>query len=369
MLKSLSPKARRNIARIIPFGVIWYVSSLVFLIVEYAAAGGLNKLPSTAIQIDFEIFFFMSLAVSAVGLIIGIIELVYLNNVFVKKSFTKKILYKTFLYTLLLFVITAGTFPIAASMELNTSLLDKRVWHKLSEFLTSITHLSTAVQLAIALGVSLFYSEISENIGHRVLINFFTGKYHTPKEENRIFMFADMKSSTSIAEKIGHVKYFELLKEYYFDLSDAIVKYSGEVYQYVGDEIVVSWEFKAGIRDNNCIKCFFAMKKDLKKRTDWYMKSFGVLPEFKAGYHFGKVTTGEIGALKKEIIFTGDVLNATARIQGLCNHYQVDLLVSNDLKKNLELATEFKVNLLGENELRGKTEKIKLCTVTQNENS
>jgi len=69
---------------------------------------------------------------------------------------------------------------------------------------------------------------------------------------------------------------------------------------------------------------FFAMKEDLRKRADWYNKDFGLLPAFKAGLHFGKVTTGEIGALKKEIIFTGDVLNTTARIQGLCNHHKVD---------------------------------------------
>ena len=57
------------------------------------------------------------------------------------------------------------------------------------------------------------------------------------------------------------------------------------------------------------------LKNRLKSRTAWYNQKFGVNPDFKAGIHLGEVTTGEIGALKKEIIFTGDVLNTTARIQ------------------------------------------------------
>jgi adenylate cyclase len=85
------------------------------------------------------------------------------------------------------------------------------------------------------------------------------------------------------------------------------------------------------------------------------------LPQFKAGLHCGKVTTGEIGVIKKEIIFTGDVLNTTARIQGLCNHYDVDILVSADLVK--KLGGSLRVVTMGENELRGRGEKIELFTI------
>ena len=359
----LSPKAKRNISRIIPFGLIWFVFGLIFFIVETAATGGLDQRPSVAIEIDLQIFIFGTLATTILGLFVGSVEVLYLNRVFAKKSLTRKILYKILFYVWIMFMITVIAYPIAASMELNTNILDKRVWNKLHVFLTSFTYLSTDLQLAVLLGVSLFYAEISEHIGHGILINFFTGKYHSPKEEKRIFMFSDMKSSTTIAEKLGHIKYFELLREYYFDLSEAIIKYSGEIYQYIGDEIVVSWKYKDGIENNNCIKCFFAMKEDLGKRADWYNKNFGLMPTFKAGLHYGKVTTGEIGALKKEIIFTGDVLNSTARIQGLCNQYKVDLLISDDLKNSLNLDSEFQIKSLGKNELRGKIENIELYTI------
>jgi adenylate cyclase len=359
----LSPKAKRNIIRILPFGVIWFFFSLIFLISDYAAVGDLDNIPESAIKLDLRIFFFASLAVSAVGLLVGAVELVYMNNRFAKKSLTRKLVYKTLFYSLFLFIVTVVTFPIAASMELGTGLLDPRVWDKLFAFLVSKTHLSTAIQLSAMLGVSLFYAEISEHMGHGVLINFFTGKYHTPKEETRIFMFSDMKSSTQIAEQLGHIKYFELLRAYYDDLSDGIVAHAGEIYQYVGDEVVVSWPVAEGLKDRNCINCFFAMKKDLRDRADWYRQRFGVVPDFKAGFHVGAVTTGEIGALKKEIIFTGDVLNATARIQALCNVHDVDLLMSGELYECLDLGDGFQVRSLGETRLRGKEQEVELVTL------
>ena len=182
-------------------------------------------------------------------------------------------------------------------------------------------------------------------------------------------MFLDMKASTTIAEQIGHVRYFEMLREYFSDLSNSIVKYSGEIYQYVGDEIVISWKLRNGLRNNNCIECFFSMKEEIRKEFGNYHKKFGLLPEFKAGMHIGSVTTGEIGVIKKEIIFTGDVLNTTSRIQGLCNTYSVDILISDALMKRLHLDSDFQVQTLGENELRGRGEKVKLYTILQDKHS
>ncbi|MFK7848271.1 MAG: adenylate/guanylate cyclase domain-containing protein [Rhodothermales bacterium] len=363
MLKQLSPKTRRNISRVLPFGVIWFLFSQIFLISDYAAVGDLNDIPDTAIKLDLGIYFFATLAVCVLGLVVGAIELVYLNNRFSQKSFGRKILYKTLFYTFLLFCVVVISFPIAASMELGTSVLDKQVWDKLFSFLISKTLLGTVIQLGTMLGVSLFYAEISEHMGHRVLINFFSGKYHTPKEETRIFMFSDMKSSTQIAEQLGHTRYYELLRAYYSDLSDGIISYGGEIYQYVGDEVVVSWPAEKGVKNQNCLACFFAMKQALENRAGWYQQRFGLVPDFKAGFHVGAVTTGEIGALKKEIIFTGDVLNATARIQGLCNEYNVELLISGDLLEQINVSENFNVRSLGQCELRGKTRSVELFTL------
>lgn len=363
LFKRLSPRTKLNVVRILPFGIIWFLFDQIFFISDYSARGNFEDIPDTAIQLDLSIIIFGSVAVTIVGLLVGAVEIIYLNRRFSTKTLTQKVVYKTLFYSVLLLGVILVTFPVAVSMELNTSPFSGLVWERLKAFMFSASLLNTVIQLSTMLGTSLFYSEISEHIGHGVLIKFLTGRYHTPKEETRIFMFSDMKDSTRIAEQLGHARYFELLRAYYQDLSGGIVSNAGEIYQYVGDEVVVSWPVESGLQDNNCIRCFFGMKADLMAKAEWYRQEFGVAPDFKAGLHLGNVTTGEIGALKKEIIFTGDILNATARIQGLCNKHDVDLLVSGDLLSRLQLDKGVGVESLGQCELRGKTKRVELHTI------
>ena len=176
-------------------------------------------------------------------------------------------------------------------------------------------------------------------------------------------MFLDMRSSTTIAEKIGNEKYFNLLNSLISDITSSILNNEGEIYQYVGDEIVISWSMKKGIRNGNCLRCFIEIQKKLVHLGTSYKKKYGLIPELKAGIHHGHVMAGEIGIIKKDIIYSGDVLNTTARIQGQCNQYGVDILIS---KETIDLIPNLKsYNLvpLGSIELRGKAIKIDLNTI------
>lgn len=175
-------------------------------------------------------------------------------------------------------------------------------------------------------------------------------------------MFLDMKSSTTIAESLGHIKYFELLDTYYNIMSDPIINSYGEVYQYIGDEIVISWKPGNGISEANCIKCFFDIRDQLNKQREVLLQEYGFEIGFKAGIHFGEVTIGEIGALKKEIVFTGDVLNTTARIQSLCKKLNADLLISGAIKELLP-HSNYQYSSKGEIELEGRNKKEELFSV------
>lgn len=360
MLLRLSPRARRNVLRILPFGVIWLLVAQVLLASDYAATGGFANPISTDIQPDLPILIFANVAVFVVGLTVGAVELLYLNRLFAPRSFTEKIIGKTVFYMVLLGGVILATFPVAAAMEMDTSLLDERVWERLRSFLISTTSLSAGIQLATSLVVSLFYAEISEHLGHQVLTNFLTGRYHKPTEERRVFLFSDMNSSTQFAEELGHRGYFELLRAYYDSLADAIIDHRGEVYQYIGDEIVISWPEKAGLENSECIRCVLRMTDDLRSQAPWFKDRFGLVPSFTAGMQLGSVTTGEIGALKKEIVFTGDVLNQTSRIQGLCREMEVDVLLGDELRAHLTSGKGWEFKSLGSHVLRGKERPVEL---------
>jgi adenylate cyclase len=94
--------------------------------------------------------------------------------------------------------------------------------------------------------IILFIRNINALIGPGILLKFVMGRYFHPREEQRIFMFLDLNSSTAIAEQIGHLRFHSLLSDFFFDISMPILHNKGEVYKYVGDEIIVTWDIKNG---------------------------------------------------------------------------------------------------------------------------
>ena len=247
----MHPVLRRNLSRILPFGLIWVVFSIVYLLLEKGLLGNINYYPSTGNPYSFSgSFLTTTLSALATGLFVGSLETLYLHKVFQKRSFTMKMVAKTGIYVFIMLSFLIITSLINNARELNAGLFSPQLWAHIDSFFNNLAFWSVQIYMAVIISITLFYYEVQENIGSEVLRNFLTGKYHSPVQEERIFVFLDMKSSTTIAEKLGHVEYFKMLQEYYSDLSSPITKFSGEIYQYVGDEIVVSWKPKNGLDDS-----------------------------------------------------------------------------------------------------------------------
>ncbi len=120
---------------------------------------------------------------------------------------------------------------------------------------------------------------------------------------------------------------------------------------------------ETAFRDANCIRVFIEIVAEIHSRRHHYLKEFAHVPEFKAGLHFGKVITAEIGDLKKEIVYNGDVLNTTARIESLCNQFGHKLIASEALVQSLSLPEFIKPISLGNISLRGKAEAMPLVAL------
>ncbi|WP_026231771.1 adenylate/guanylate cyclase domain-containing protein [Neolewinella persica] len=229
------------------------------------------------------------------------------------------------------------------------------------------TDIKNIVFWMIIVILAYFFLEMNNKFGPGKLGKIFLGKFNTPVEEERIFMFLDLKSSTTIAEQLGGVAYHLFLKELFSDVTAPILETGGEIYQYVGDEIVLSWEVGHPENSANCIRCFFAIQQLLDKEESKYLRKFGVKPHFKAGAHYGSVIVGEIGVIKRDITYSGDVLNTTARIQGMCNELETIFLMSKSL---FELAgsdaSRWTIERKGKIPLKGKKEAMDLMSVELN---
>ena len=151
---------------------------------------------------------------------------------------------------------------------------------------------------------------------------------------------------------------FDLLKYFSDELPDTRVI----MMTAYSDLDVAIKAIKEGADNANCIRCFFDIVDSMDGLSDKYMDKYHLIPGFKAGMHCGKVITGVVGTYKKEIVYTGDVLNTTSRIEGQCNHYKVNLLFSKDLKDKIQHVNQCGFVKIGEINLRGKKSHIALYT-------
>ena len=158
------------------------------------------------------------------------------------------------------------------------------------------------------------------------------------------------------------------MNDFYSIITDPIINHNGEIYQYVGDEVVVTWDLENKNHKDKCITCFFEIQTKIFEQRKKFLNSYGLFPEFKAGIHSGKVTVGEIGILKRDIIYTGDVLNTTSRIQEACNEFNTELLVSEEVIQLLSEPEIYMINNIGEITFKGKSKKVKVVSVKKRMN-
>ena len=171
------------------------------------------------------------------GLSFGIFELFTPKKLTLrlkKMPFILLIVVKATIYTILVVLVTS---IIGFISGLIMGLKIEQFWQSMfdrGQFITIITTLFCYM-------IIIFFLQLSRIMGNGVLAKFLSGKYHKPVEEERIFMFLDLKSSTTIAEKIGHKKFYGMLNNFFGLITEPVLQTRAEIYQYVGDEIVFTW--------------------------------------------------------------------------------------------------------------------------------
>lgn len=291
-----------------------------------------------------------------IGLFVGILEEFVFIKVFQNKSFLTVSIIRALIYTVLTSIVLCFVLSIEISFIEKISYPEAVIQYLIGP-LFQRDFLFTFIFIILM----LFIFQILLLVGRANFFRLILGLYHQPREISRIFMFVDLKGSTSIAEKLSNIAFSSFIKDYFYDISDAILMFGGEIYQYVGDEITVVWPIKS--KESNCIQCFLKMEEIIERKRNSYQSKYGVVPEFKAGIHGGKVIVTSVGKQKKEIVYHGDVLNTTSRIEGKCNELRQKLLISEELLNFIDLDNDFSVEEKCKIELRGKSDKLCLYGV------
>jgi adenylate cyclase len=357
------PQIRLNIGKVFLITVVYTLVSLFLTTFVHSVLHSPFSLgPSELFSHERQLLTGVLTSIMA-GIVSGS-TLVWVNGtLFRKRPFYYSMLVTAIMYLAVFgMIMVINVFVIARFYRGADASFDQMFW-TIFEFVTDITVVLYFILWGFITLATLFFLQVNDKFGPGILIKFLRGQYHSPKDEQRVFMFLDLRSSTSIAERIGHHEYFNLLRDLFAEITPIILKYQGEIYQYVGDEVVISWPLKKGLNNANCVRCFLEVEEHLNELAPYYLKDYGCSPEFKAGLHFGQVTAGEVGVIKKDIVYSGDVLNTAARIQAQCNQYKVNLLLSDELYHLLDHQNQFELISIGSIELRGKVEKVPLSTL------
>jgi adenylate cyclase len=340
----------------------WIIAYLVFFILLYFITKAVTSLYPHKVEVYLgENIIVAVIAGIIFGTTLGLIDY-FVDKKLRGRSLGIVTLIKGMLYIGAWFLVVYTGHAIGTSLE--ADFLDSPLIKYTELFTGNIFYASTIYTSMMVIVIS-FIKQMNTKFGPGIIIPMLLGKFRRPRIEKRIFLFMDLKDSTTHAEKLGNLRFSELIQDCFGDVNKVIPLFNAEIYQYVGDEVVLTWRSEEGLRNNNCIKFFFAFQKRLQNRKDYYISKYNFHPEFKAGANIGDITVAEVGDFKREIVYHGDTINTASRIQSVCNTFRKSFLISEELKNEIEISSILNADFIDKIKLKGKEQEINLYNLEE----
>ncbi len=278
----------------------------------------------------------------------------------VRKLAIGVVLFDTIIFIILSLLLGIIHYSVDKNLSFSQSIL------KLPEFIFNSTVLFFLIILFVGGYVFVLINTLFHQIGYAPLTKIMMGYYQKPREEHRIFMFLDLQSSTRVAEKLGHERYSYFIQDCFKCVSNSLLSAGGQVYQFVGDEVVITWNAKKKKNFKAAVDFFCFYEEALKRRGKYFMEEYGMMPVFAAAINEGKVMAAEVGEIKRELAFHGDVLNTAARIQKQCKTYKKQILVTENFARKLQkIQSTYTINYVDKVKFHGKKLQVKLYEVAR----
>ena len=222
--------------------------------------------------------------------------------------------------------------------------------------------------LVFSIAMAIFANVVIEMgglLGYGTLKGLLTGRYVQPKREQRVFLLIDMKDSTGLAERLGPIRFHELLNEFFRNVSDAALETRAEIHKYVGDEAILTWPIGPATANGDCLACPFIARDLIAANGERYRHRFDAVPGFRASLHCGEIVAGEIGDSRREIAYVGDTLNVAARLLEAAKTRGRDILISADLLKSVALPSNLVAEPLPTLDVRGRNAPLEIFALSR----
>jgi adenylate cyclase len=156
-------------------------------------------------------------------------------------------------------------------------------------------------------------------------------------------LFSDIRSFTSISETMEPRALLDFLNEYFSGMVESVMLNDGVVDKFIGDAIMAVFGAPVPHPDDplHAVKAALDMRARLLKINETF-RARG-LPEIRTGIglHSGRVVAGNMGHTERmEYTVIGDAVNLASRLEGMTKELQCDVILSEDLFKQVDLHVE-----------------------------
>jgi len=297
-----------------------------------------------------------------IGASVALLELFVFGGKLQRVAFINVFLLRVTVYFLLAGLVTFNLFVISRTIKYNLTPVEAFYSQEFQTYLSTKYHIALAFCF-LAISLAVFTLQMARKLGPDNLWAFVTGKYQTPKKEMCIFMFISLGGIDAIINKTGNLQFHNFINDFVYDVSNIIRVRKGKIVHYMEDEVVVFWKVRAGVDKANCIRTYFELCHKIAGHFEYYHSKYGLLPKPKCAVHAGSAVRAEIGEVKSEISFFGDVVNTTSRILHEAVTDQTDILISQSVMDLIQLPIHYQVSDQGDFSLKGKHRKIHLYSL------
>ena len=180
-----------------------------------------------------------------------------------------------------------------------------------------------------------------------------------PERRQVTMLFADLRGFTALCDRLDPAVTVGILNDYFRHMTVAIGQHHGHVTEFVGDGLLALF----GALEANPWQARDAVLAALDMRAALARYNASLrergLPElrFGIGIHGGEVVAGVIGtAGLSKFSVTGDPINVASRVEGLTGKYEVDLLITEDIRRALD--DQFRLRPMPPALVKGKAEPV-----------
>ncbi len=185
------------------------------------------------------------------------------------------------------------------------------------------------------------------------------------KKELTIF-FSDIRSFTSISEKMDAQKLTHYLNRYFTPMSDIVMKHNGMIDKYIGDALMAFYNAPVDVKEHAADACrtSLEMLEALERLNAQFYKEGLPSIEIGIGLNTTEVVVGNMGSQKRfNYTVIGDGVNLASRVEGLNKTFGTKILITEQTKAHI--GDIFLTRPLEKFKVKGKEEEVMLYELLQ----